>query len=166
MTRSYRDQRGARDNRDGTVTFVLYAPDCGLVRIRSVRVESGQLPGGGCPLTATDSGHWFAVAPHFKNVRRVEYLYQVEVEIAGEGIYEFGVSDPYSRQVDINFTSAVSIGERPIPWVPFVRPPLSDLTFYELHVYNFTANDPALDPRCGAPLPADRKASLHSEPGL
>jgi maltooligosyltrehalose trehalohydrolase len=134
-------RRGARDLGD-SVEFVLWAPSYGDIEIERVVVRSNEFATRSmCDAwLAPDGEHWIArapvVGPH------VLYDFQVEARQRSTGRrYSRVMSDPYAREVHRDFHSVVRTGPQRRP-APFKRPALRDLLVYELHVYNFTAEDP------------------------
>ena len=83
------------------------------------------------------------------------YLYEVEVFVHGTGQVEHNlVTDPYSialatnskRSLIVNLNDA---GLKPPGWDDQVKPPLAapeDIVLYELHVRDFSVNDPTVPP--------------------
>lgn len=134
-------RRGARDL-GGGVEFVLWAPSYGDIEIERVVVRSGEIERVSmCDATLSSDGeHWVArtevSGPH------VLYDFQVEARQRSTGRrYTRVMSDPYAREVHRDFHSVIRTGAPRRP-APFTRPALRDLLLYELHVYNFTAEDP------------------------
>ncbi|MEZ4392583.1 MAG: alpha-amylase family glycosyl hydrolase [Polyangiales bacterium] len=134
-------RRGARDL-GGGVEFVLWAPSYGDIEIERVVVRSGEIERVSmCDAAlSADGEHWVArtevSGPH------VLYDFQVEARQRSTGRrYTRVMSDPYAREVHRDFHSVLRTGAPRRP-TPFTRPALRDLLLYELHVYNFTAEDP------------------------
>ena len=137
-----RVRRGAAEIDGGGAEFVLWAPSYGNVQIEGVDVRAEGLTAPVLHAQLTPDGHWVArgttLAP------KVIYDYEVRARVLSTGRrFTRIVSDPYAREVHRDFRSILATG--PMPRVePFVRPALRDLLIYELHVYNFTAEDPSV----------------------
>lgn len=143
MVSEWQGRRGAHDLGDGGAEFVLWAPSCGDIEIESVRVVADGLAGGGdggLGLEAVDDGHWHLRARLDAETVRYHFAVSAREKSTGER-YTRLVSDPYARAVGRDFRSILKRGPRPRARPGFVRPALRDLTVYELHVYNFTAED-------------------------
>lgn len=135
-------RRGATDLGDGA-EFVLWAPSYEDIEIERVVVRSNEfLRGPMCYATRSEDGeHW--VARSMVTHHHVLYDFQVEARQKSTGRrYTRVVSDPYAREVHRDFHSVLRAGGPPRVPAAFVRPALRDLLVYELHVYNFTAEDP------------------------
>ncbi len=81
------------------------------------------------------------------------YLYEVEVYVASTGQVEANlVTDPYSVGLSINslHSQIIDLSDpdlMPEGWTSLEKPPLSspeDIVLYELHVRDFSANDPTV----------------------
>lgn len=130
---------------DGSAEFVLWAPSFRDVVIERVTVHADGLTAGpSVEATLADDGqHWVARAE--LRGTRVLYDFAVEGRMLRSGRkYQCRVSDPYAREVHRDFRSMLSVGRPPHTFTPFTRPPLRDLVQYELHVFNFTAEDPKI----------------------
>nr|MBK7065797.1 alpha amylase C-terminal domain-containing protein [Deltaproteobacteria bacterium] len=135
-------RRGARELEGGGAEFVLWAPSHGNVQIERVDVRAEGLTAPVLPTEMTEDGHWVArgriVAP------KVFYDFEVHaLHLTTGKRFTRVISDPYAREVHRDFRSVLTTGELARP-APFVRPALRDLLIYELHVYNFTAEDPTV----------------------
>lgn len=141
-------RRGATALGDGSARFVLWAPSFGDLTIEGAKVLGENVQHGrSVDMTLADDGeHWVAEARLDAPVAWYEYLLDVRARSTGK-VYRTRVSDPYAREVYRDFRSVLRDGEGQHPFAPFTRPPLRDLTVYELHVYNFTAEDPSVSGR-------------------
>ncbi|HKZ71311.1 MAG TPA: pullulanase-type alpha-1,6-glucosidase, partial [Anaerolineales bacterium] len=83
------------------------------------------------------------------------YLYEVEVYVPQTGKIEKNlVTDPYSFSLSINSTRSqiVDLDDsalKPDAWDSLPKPPLAapeDIVIYELHIRDFSANDPSVPP--------------------
>ena len=81
------------------------------------------------------------------------YLYSVKVWVPADGAVDTNVtSDPYSIDIALNgtksrITDLESEATKPTGWDESVSPPLAslgDLSIYELHVRDFSVNDPSV----------------------
>ncbi|MCC6930974.1 MAG: DUF3372 domain-containing protein [Gemmatimonadaceae bacterium] len=84
------------------------------------------------------------------DVRGARYHYAVDVLVAGIGIVRNRVTDPYSVALTANSAASVllsldDLATQPVGWRSAPRPGAladpTDLTVYELHVRDFSAND-------------------------
>ncbi len=140
---AHRLRRGATSLGDGNARFALWAPSFRDVAIEGVRVV-GENIHGGRPLTMrqTDDGeHWEAVGSIDAPAAYYEYVVDARVRSTNRA-YKARVSDPYAREVFRDFRSVLRADDKPHRFAPFERPALRDLVVYELHVFNFTAEDP------------------------
>lgn len=125
---------------DGGVEFALWAPSFRDVAIERVRVRAEGVRGELLEARLSEDGaHW--VCEGALTADAVFYEFEVDARLRSTGrAWTSRVSDPYARDVHRDFRSVV----RRAPWPRpsgFVRPALRDLVQYELHVYNFTAED-------------------------
>lgn len=136
-------RRGATDLGGGDAQFVLWAPSYGDVVIEGVTVRGEGLRDEVIPATLSDDGeHW--VARGATRGPRVFYDFSVDARLRSTGErWNRVTSDPYARDVHRDFRSVLTLG-RESPPAPFERPPLAELLLYELHVYNFSAEDPVV----------------------
>ena len=140
-----RPRRGATDLGDGSAQFVLWAPSYRDVVIERVIVRGEHVQGGEAvaAVLADDGEHWVARAP----VGHGDVAYDFTIEArsrATKRAWRSRVSDPYAREVHRNFKSVLRVNGARHVFAPFQRPALRDLVVYELHVYNFTAEDPSV----------------------
>jgi pullulanase/glycogen debranching enzyme len=143
MSEPRRGRRGATDLGDGGVEFVLWAPDCGDIHLEAVEVRAdGLRQSGPVPTTRDADGNWVVRALRGDGPVLYDFTIRARVGSTGER-YARVVSDPYARAVHRDFRSVLVEGPAHT-FAPFVRPALRDLLIYELHVYNFTAEDPTV----------------------
>ncbi len=141
MSEPRRGRRGATDLGDGGVEFVLWAPDCGDIHLEAVEVRAdGLRQSGPVPTTRDADGNWVVRALRGDGPVLYDFTIRARVGSTGER-YARVVSDPYARAVHRDFRSVLVEGPAHT-FAPFTRPALRDLLVYELHVYNFTAEDP------------------------
>lgn len=141
MSEPRRGRRGATDLGDGGVEFVLWAPDCGDIHLEAVEVRAdGLRQSGPVPTTRDAEGNWVVRALRGDGPVLYDFTIRARVGSTGER-YARVVSDPYARAVHRDFRSVLVDGPAHT-FAPFTRPALRDLLVYELHVYNFTAEDP------------------------
>ncbi len=135
-------RRGARVTDDGWADWVLWAPSYRDVEITGVRVICETERGASAVQAklAPDGEHWLARARLDAPMGVYDYLIDAKVLSSGRE-YSCRVSDPYAREVHRDFRSVVREEKIYTPG-RYVRPTLRDLVIYELHVYNFTAEDP------------------------
>ncbi len=97
-----------------------------------------------------DSGVWrIEGEPAWRNQY---YLYEVQVYVPGEGVVTNLVTDPYSLSLSQNSqrSQIVNLADpalRPDGWETLEKPPLAapeDISIYELHVRDFSVNDPSV----------------------
>jgi 1,4-alpha-glucan branching enzyme len=140
--------RGARTRGDGSACFTLWAPSFRDIVIEGVKVLGENVNHGrSVPLTLdADGEHWVGEARLDAPVAWYEYLIDARVRSSNRA-YRTRVSDPYAREVFRDFRSVLRADPTPRRPAPFARPALRDLLVYELHVYNFTAEDPAVSGR-------------------
>ncbi|MFO0605347.1 MAG: alpha-amylase family glycosyl hydrolase [Polyangiales bacterium] len=140
--------RGARALGYGSARFTLWAPSFRDVAIEGVKVLGENVNHGrSVSLELDDDGeHWVGEARLDAPVAWYEYLVDARVRSTGRA-YRTRVSDPYAREVFRDFRSVLRAELTPRKPAPFARPALRDLLVYELHVYNFTAEDPAVSGR-------------------
>ncbi len=136
-------RRGATDLGDGGAEFILWAPSYNDITIERVDVRAEGLTERTLLTTPSDDGHW--VARGRTAAPKVFYDYEVHARVNSTGErYTRVVSDPYAREVHRDFRSVHAAADAPSAPRPFARPALRDLLIYELHVYNFTAEDPVV----------------------
>ncbi len=135
-------RRGATEL-EGGAEFVLWAPSYGDVEIERVDVRADGLADDLLRCEPDSDGHWTARSLTVAPKVLYDFLVHARVKSTGER-YARVVSDPYAREVHRDFRSVLSVGSNIPPPTPFVRPALRDLLIYELHVYNFTAEDPTV----------------------
>jgi len=140
--------RGARTRGDGSACFTLWAPSFRDIVIEGVKVLGENVNHGrSVPLTLdADGEHWVGEARLDAPVAWYEYLIDARVRSSNRA-YRTRVSDPYAREVFRDFRSVLRADPTPRRPAPFARPALRDLLVYELHVYNFMAEDPAVSGR-------------------
>ncbi len=139
----------------GAPTLRVWAPTA-----RSVKLHLFDGPGAAAtetvvPMTldatGTATGIWTAIGtPAWKGLY---YLYEVEVYVRSEkGIVKHLVTDPYSLSLSTNSrrSQIVDLADpalAPTGWASAEKPPLrapTDISIYELHVRDFSANDAAV----------------------
>ncbi|MCB8983287.1 MAG: pullulanase-type alpha-1,6-glucosidase [Ardenticatenaceae bacterium] len=100
-----------------------------------------------------DSGVWSIVGP--PSWRGKYYLYEVEVYVNSTGQVEHNlVTDPYSFSLSMNSTRSQIVdledpALEPVGWETLEKPTLvnpEDITIYEVHVRDFSVNDPLVAP--------------------
>ena len=78
-------------------------------------------------------------------MKQIEYKFFVQ---GGVGEYERYVSDPYTRVFsdDFKYRNSVVVDPTGFRWSDqgWKTPQINDLILYELNVYGFTDNDPAV----------------------
>jgi len=88
---------------------------------------------------------WLARIKPEKALKQIEYKFFVQ---GGVGQYERYVSDPYTRVFsdDFKYRNSVVVDPTRFKWSDqgWKTPQINDLILYELNVYGFTDNDPAV----------------------
>ena len=138
----------------GTPALKLWAPTAKSVTLHLF--DDADPATTSVPYTMTldsASGVWSIVgAPNWKNKY---YLYDVEVYVHSTGQVEHNlVTDPYSYGLAMNSTRSqlVDLADpalEPVGWDALAKPPLvnpEDITVYELHIRDFSVNDPLVAP--------------------
>ncbi len=138
-----RPRRGAVSTGDGGARFTLWAPSWGDVEILDAKVLGEHVNhGASLAMRRHDDGeHWVAEGSLDGPVAWYEYAVEARLRSTGR-TWRTRVSDPYAREVYRDFRSVLRADATPHRFAPFARPALRDLIVYELHVYNFTAEDP------------------------
>lgn len=128
-----------------TPTLRLWAPTAQQVELTLVDGEDTQTK----EMTRDDSGTWSVTGdPSWKGLK---YTYAVDVYVPSTGQVERNsVTDPYSVGLSLNSTHSVLVNLddadlKPEGWADSTGPVLAspvDQTIYELHVRDFSLNDP------------------------
>ena len=132
--------------RDASTTFRLWAPTARAVRLCLDGTS------GATPLRRDDrTGIWTAVRHGDLSGHR--YRYAIDVYVRGFGFVRNRVTDPYSTSLTADGARSVvarleSAALKPPGWDAAPAPPAlraaTDLVIYELHVRDFSANDPSV----------------------
>ncbi|MBN2566427.1 MAG: pullulanase-type alpha-1,6-glucosidase, partial [Candidatus Eisenbacteria bacterium] len=132
----------------GTPTITVWAPTAQLVAVRLFDASGDSEPSAVIPMSEKN-GVWTTIGqPDWKGKF---YLHEVTVFAPTTGAIERNVvTDPYSRCLSMNSTKSqiVDLDDaelKPAGWDELAKPPLAapeDIVIYELHVRDFSANDP------------------------
>ena len=139
---------------NGSTSFKLWAPTAQAVALVLTTPISGS------PLTRTTTepmtrdaatGVWRLVKPG--SLQGATYRYQVQVFVKGTGLVRNLVTDPYSLGLALGGQHSVvmdlnAAATKPAGWDAGVPPTTvaapSDMSIYELHVRDFSINDPTV----------------------
>jgi 1,4-alpha-glucan branching enzyme len=136
-------RRGATELGDGGAEFVLWAPSYGDITIERVDVRAEGLTEPGAPHHAHRRRHW--VARGRTAAPKVFYDYEVHARDLHRRALHPGGQRPLRPRGAPRFPlRARPPGPARSDPRPSSRPALRDLLIYELHVYNFTAEDPTV----------------------
>ncbi len=145
--RSWRDWA---DDENCEVKLKVWAPTAQSVSLQIFNHETDTAPAATLPMHQ-HNGVWVARGP--ASWRDKYYLYSVKVWVPADGAVDTNVtSDPYSIDIALNgaksrITDLDSEETKPFGWDFSMSPPLrsfSDLSLYELHVRDFSINDPTV----------------------
>ncbi|HUH62112.1 MAG TPA: pullulanase-type alpha-1,6-glucosidase [Terracidiphilus sp.] len=149
----HRDDRGWHDWKDDDncdVKLKLWAPTAQSVSLQLFNREFDTAPAATLPMHA-HNGVWVGCGT--RNWADKYYLYSVKVWVPADGAVDTNVtSDPYSIDLALNgtksrITDLESDETKPAGWDEQDSPPLrsfSDLSIYELHIRDFSINDPTV----------------------
>jgi pullulanase len=145
-----KDWRDWDDDENCAVKLKLWAPTAQNVSLEIFDHESDTAPSAVVPMH-NHNGVWVADGqPSWKNKY---YLYIVRVWVPSDAAVDTNVtSDPYSIDIALNgtksrITDLESDETKPDGWDEHTSPPLrsfSDLSLYELHIRDFSINDPTV----------------------
>ncbi|MDE2372389.1 MAG: DUF3372 domain-containing protein [Burkholderiales bacterium] len=138
---------------DETPTFKLWAPTARSVALLVNGSSYAMTPDAA-------SGVWSHVGNSaWTNSALYSYQVQVYTRIDGGTVKTYTVTDPYAVTLNANATNGpaqqamvadlASAALKPAGWNPAIRPPSpapTDIVLYELHVRDFSANDPSVNP--------------------
>jgi pullulanase len=149
----FHDQPGWRDWADDenyAVKLKVWAPTAQGVSLLLFNYEEDASPAAVIPMHE-HNGVW--VADGYANWQDKYYLYSVKVWVPSDSAVDTNVtSDPYSIDIALNgtksrITDLDSDETKPAGWDESSSPPLrsfSDMSIYELHVRDFSVNDPTV----------------------
>lgn len=137
---------------DGTPTVRVWAPTARLVRFHLFPdAETEERDAIETMRVDPDTGVWSITgAPDWAGKY---YLFEVQVYVPSEGGVESNVvTDPYSVSLAMNSTRSQLVDLSnpdlmPTGWMDLAKPPLTnpeDIVIYELHVRDFSVNDPSV----------------------
>ena len=141
---------GLDDNNFCDVKLKVWAPTAQSVSLQIFDHESDATPTAVVPMHE-HNGVW--VADGDSNWKNKYYLYSVQVWVPSDAAVDTNVtSDPYSVDIALNGTKSritdLDADEtKPTVWDEDTSPPLrsfSDMSLYELHVRDFSINDPTV----------------------
>ena len=145
-----RDWHDWRDDDNFDVKIKLWAPTAQSVSLQIFDHEADTTPSATIPMHE-HNGVWVAGGP--RAWKDKYYLYAVKVWVPADGAVDTNVtSDPYSIDLALNgtksrITDLDSDETGPAGWDNDSAPPLrslSDLSIYELHVRDFSIDDPTV----------------------
>ncbi len=149
----HQDGRGWHDwddDEDCDVKIKVWAPTAQSVSLQIFDHEADTTPAAVLPMH-NHNGVW--VADGTPDWTGKYYLYSVNVWVPSDAAVDTNVtSDPYSVDIALNgtksrITDLDSEGTKPFGWDWNVSPPLrsfSDMSVYELHVRDFSVDDPTV----------------------
>jgi pullulanase len=138
------------DDNGGSVKLKLWAPTAQNVSLQIFNHENDATPAETVKMHE-HNGVW--VARGERDWKDKYYLYSVQVWVPSDGAVDTNVtSDPYSIDIALNgtksrITDLDSRETKPIGWDWSFSPPLrsfSDMSIYELHIRDFSVNDPTV----------------------
>ena len=145
------DDLGGTFNELGVPTVKLWAPTARAVKLLLYDSATAAVPVQTVDLVRGDKGVWSVQGePAWKNRF---YLYEVEVFARSKGVFVKNlVTDPYSTSLALNSTRSqlVDLNDaalKPAGWDTLKKPELQafeDIVLYELHVRDFSINDPTV----------------------
>ncbi len=157
---TYGDALGATFAAGGVPTLRVWAPTARAVRLLLFESSNPATPGTAHAMTADPAtGVWSVTGP--PSWYGKHYLYEVEVYVRTTGKVETNqVTDPYSVSLSLNSQRSQILdltdpAYKPAGWDDLVKPRLdapTDIVLYELHIRDFSANDPT--------VPADLKGTF------
>ncbi|MGB6688772.1 MAG: pullulanase-type alpha-1,6-glucosidase [Terracidiphilus sp.] len=145
-----REWRDWDDDQNYPVKLKVWAPTAQSVSLQIFDQESDATPSAVVPMHE-HNGVW--VADGKSNWKGKYYLYSVQVWVPADAAVDTNVtSDPYSIDIALNgtksrITDLDSDETKPDGWDEDTSPPLrsfSDMSIYELHVRDFSVNDPTV----------------------
>jgi pullulanase len=145
-----RDWRDWADDENFDVKLKLWAPTAQSVSLQVFNHEADATPSAVIPMHE-HNGVWVADGP--SGWRDKYYLYSVRVWVPSDEAVDTNVtSDPYSIDIALNgtksrITDLDSDETKPAGWDTDTSPPLrtfSDMSIYELHIRDFSVNDPTV----------------------
>jgi pullulanase len=138
------------DDENYAVKLKLWAPTAQSVSVQIFNHESDTTPAAVVPMHS-HNGVW--VAGGQSNWQDKYYLYSVQVWVPSDAAVDTNItSDPYSIDIALNgaksrMTDLESSETEPPGWDRDTSPPLnsfSDMSVYELHIRDFSVNDPTV----------------------
>ncbi|MDI1248047.1 MAG: DUF3372 domain-containing protein [Lacunisphaera sp.] len=151
---------GARPTKQAT-SFLLWAPTAQNVSLCLYDQSTGPAHDSKSMERDAASGAWRLALP--EDLRGKFYTYLVEVFVPGVGLVRNHVTDPYSLSLCANSQRSAIIdlndaATQPADWAAD-RPPATvqastDLVVYELHVRDFSRDDPSVPPAWRGKYPA------------
>jgi pullulanase len=138
------------DDESYAVKLKLWAPTAQSVSVQIFNHESDTTPAAVVPMHS-HNGVW--VAGGQSNWQDKYYLYSVQVWVPSDAAVDTNItSDPYSIDIALNgaksrMTDLESSETEPPGWDRDTSPPLnsfSDMSVYELHIRDFSVNDPTV----------------------
>jgi pullulanase len=138
------------DDENCSVKLKLWAPTAQSVSVQIFDQEFDTTPSAVVPMHE-HNGVW--IADGDSSWKGKYYLYGVQVWVPAESAVDTNVtSDPYSIDIALNgtksrITDLDSDETKPAGWDEDTSPPLrsfSDLSLYELHIRDFSVNDPTV----------------------
>jgi len=138
------------DDANYAVKLKLWAPTAQSVSVQIFNHESDTTPAAVLPMHS-HNGVWVAGGP--SNWQDKYYLYSVQVWVPSDAAVDTNVTtDPYSIDIALNgaksrMTDLESAETEPPGWDRDTSPPLnsfSDMSVYELHIRDFSVNDPTV----------------------
>jgi pullulanase-type alpha-1,6-glucosidase len=149
---TYNGPLGVTFAADRTPTFRVWAPTARRVSLLVTAGPNEAAPSIEAPMTRDDHGVWSVTGSPSWYGRY--YLYEVNVYARSTGRVETNqVTDPYSVSLSRNSQRSQVIdlaGDgslKPPSWNAVHKPPLAafeDIVLYELHIRDFSANDPSV----------------------
>jgi pullulanase len=145
-----RDWHDWADDENFDVKLKLWAPTAQSVSLQIFDQESDTTPAAVVPMHE-HNGVW--VADGDSSWKDKYYLYSVKVWVPSSSAVDTNLtSDPYSIDIALNgtksrITDLDSSETKPAGWDEDTSPPLqsfSDMSIYELHVRDFSINDPTV----------------------
>ncbi|HEY0190255.1 MAG TPA: alpha-1,6-glucosidase domain-containing protein [Kofleriaceae bacterium] len=140
----------------GSAQFKLWAPTAQHVTVCTYSA-TGKAPLASLDLTRDAATGVWSKTLAGNSLEGTYYRYAVTVFVRGVGLVQNLVTDPYSISLDANsqhsyIANLDSPALQPVGWAAHTSPPLSgqgapaqeDMSIYELHVRDFSANDPTV----------------------
>ena len=135
----------------GVPTIRVWAPTARSVTFHLFADSDPATTSSTHPMTVDADGVWSVTGD--ESWRNKYYLFEVEVYVHSEGqVVHNLVTDPYSLSLSMNSARSqiVDLDDmwlKPAGWDAVVKPPLpapEDISIYELHVRDFSVNDPSV----------------------